>query len=282
MKKILLASALAATSLLSFAQTPAVPNGGFENWTTSCGEKPSQYITQADYMNNALGSCPTASGVSKSTDKYSGTYALRLAGMNYMGILMPNSIVLSPSVSELGVDFNGRPTKLVGYTKFTKAGSDVLTIGVEVDDANGNELAYNDLTISTTQAGYTRFEIALTYDQSNTSPAATLIIGVDLGDANDDISANTVALIDALSFEYTPTSTISYAAKSPINVFAANNAINFSENVSDVHVVDMIGASKMQEAASTKTLNTASLTSGLYIVTYNYNGNYFSKKVVIE
>ncbi len=282
MKKNLLTSVLVATSLLSFAQTPAVPNGGFENWTSSCGEKPSQYITQADYMSNALGSCPTSSGVSKSTDKYSGTYALRLAAMNYMGVLMSNGVTLSPSISEIGVDFNGRPTKLIGYTKFTKGGSDLLTIGVEVDDAGGNELAYNDVTISTTQAGYTQFEISLTYDQSNTSAAATLIIGFDLGNGND-ASANSVALIDALSFEYgNATSTVSYSAKSPINVFAANKNINFSENVSDVHVVDMVGANKMQEASSTKTVNTASLNSGLYIVTYNYNGNYFSKKVVIE
>ncbi len=278
MKKILFTSALVATSLLSFAQTPIIPNGDFENWTSSCGEKPIQYITQADYMRSTTGFCPISSGVSKSTDKYSGMYALRLAAMNYREILMPNGVSISPSISEIG----GRPTKLIGYTKFTQSGSDVLIISVEVDDAGGNRLAYNDVRISTTQAGYTKFEISLTYDQSNTSPAATLVIDFNLR-FGIDISTSTVALIDAVYFEYgTTTSTVHYSASSPINIFAANKNINFSENVSDIHVVDMVGANKMQETAATKTLNAAALTTGMYIVTYKYNDAYFSKKVVIE
>ena len=90
-------------------------------------------------------------------------------------------------------------------------------------------------------------------------------------------------MIDNLQFEYpTPTSNTNYSATSSINVFAANKNINFSENVSDVHVVDMTGASKMQETASTQQLNVATLKSGLYVVTYMYNDTYFSKKIVLE
>ncbi|ABG57770.1 T9SS type A sorting domain-containing protein [Cytophaga hutchinsonii] len=283
MKKILLTVTLAATSLFSFAQTPAVPNGGFETWTTSpCGEKPDDYFTAAELYNSFFNSCPSDAGVTKSTDKYSGTYALKLTAFGFQGS-SSNSIYLSSSVDDYGVSFNGRPTKLVGYTKFTKGGTDVLNIGVELDDANGNEVAYNEVNISTTQSGYTKFEITLEYGTSNTNDVSSLIIFINLGNASDKASASSIALIDALSFEYgTATSTVNYSSKSPINVFAANNSINFSENVSDVHVTDMLGASKIQEAASTKTMNTASLISGLYIVTYNYNGNYFSKKVVIE
>ncbi|ABG57769.1 T9SS type A sorting domain-containing protein [Cytophaga hutchinsonii] len=278
MKKILLTSALVATSLFSFAQTPAVPNGGFENWSEALcdGETPDEYVTTADMFFEDNGVCPTTTGISKSTTKYSGTYALQLTSATQSGINIGNSVFLSS-------DFTGRPTKLVGYTKFTKGGTDTLGIMVAVGDIeNENPVAYGELTLSATQGAYTKFEITLEYDAENTSDVNTLVLVIGTGAKTGFASSSTVALIDALSFEYSPTSTVNYAAKSPINVFAANNTINFSENVSDVHVVDMVGASKIQEASSTKTMNTSSLTSGLYIVTYNYNGNYFSKKVVIE
>jgi len=291
MKKLLLTSALVASSLLSFAQTPVVPNGDFENWSTgTCGDKPTQYVTYSELLKSGGGNCPSPTGVTKSTTKYSGTYALQLTSAVYTVTFggqqiteyLGNIATLASNLSGQGVAFNGRPKKLVGYTKFTKAGTDTLGIDVEIYDANGGEVAFGELTISATQAGYTKFEITLVYDATNTNAAAELFIGFGIGNDNDKASPNTVALIDALSFEYATTSTVNYASTSPINIYAANKNINFSENVSDVHVVDMVGANKMQETATTKTLDVAALTTGMYIVTYKYNDAYFSKKVVIE
>lgn len=283
MKKLLLTSALIASSLLSFAQTPLAPNGDFENWSTSsCGSVPTQYITEADYMYSSISQCPTSTGITKSTNKYSGTYALQLTTLVFMGSNVGNGLAISTGSNE-GIVFNGRPTKLVGYTKFTKGGLDTLGMYVEIDDANGNKIAYNELTLSSSQSGYTKFEISLVYNPLFTSPPTTLYFGIGLGDKNGSASSNTIALIDGFSFVYpTTTGTTNYTSTSPINVYAANKNINFSENVSDVHVVDMVGANKMQETASTKTLDAATLTTGMYIVTYKYNDAYFSKKVVIE
>jgi hypothetical protein len=99
----------------------------------------------------------------------------------------------------------------------------------------------------------------------------------------DTADPSTKAVIDNLQFEYaTPTVTTHYTSTSSINVFAANKNINFSDNVSDVHVVDMTGVNALQETASTKQLNAGNLKNGLYVVTYKYNDNYFSKKIVLE
>ncbi len=279
MKKILLTSALVATSLFSFAQTPAVPNGGFENWSEAlCGdEAPDEYITLADIILLDTDNCPTSTGIAKSTNKYSGTNALELSSAVFMEATVGNLLAIE-------TEFNGRPTKLIGYTKFTKGGTDNLEAFVGLSNEDEDEIAYGEVIISATQSDYMKFEITLEYFQ--TATPTMMYIGFKLGTSVGEsltASASTSALIDALSFEYgTTTSTVNYAAKSPINVFAANKNINFSENVSDIHIVDMVGVNKMQEASSTKTVNAASLNSGLYIVTYNYNGNYFSKKVVIE
>ncbi len=279
MKKLLLLVALVSSTLLSFAQTPAVPNGDFENWEDALcsGETPSEYLIFADLVYQEEDVCPTTSGITKSTNKYSGTYALQLTAPVYNGINSGNTGFLYS-------EFNGRPTKLVGYTKFTKGGTDTLGIFVAVGSMEDEEpVAYGELTISSSQGDYTKFEITLEYDSENTSDVNTVAIFFAIGNKLSYASSSTSALIDGLSFEYgSTTSTVNYAAKSPINVFAANNNINFSENVSDVRIVDMLGANKMQEVSSTKTINAASLNSGLYIVTYNYNGNYFSKKVVVE
>jgi len=285
MKKLLLSAALVASTLTIFAQTPAVPNADFENWSTgSCGDKPTDYVTYSEMLKLATGNCASPSGITKSTNKYSGTYALQLTPAVYNVIVGSQTFpVSSGNAAALALPFDGRPTKLIGYAKFTKAGTDTLGISIEIDDSDEGEIAYGELTLSTTQSGYTRFEITLDYNTSNTNDVATLLIGFGIGNEDDLASAGTVALIDGLSFEYsTTTATVNYSATSAINVYAANKTINFSENVSDVHVVDMVGASKMQEASATKTLNAASLTTGMYIVTYKYNDAYYSKKVVIE
>jgi hypothetical protein len=285
MKKLLLTSLLLATSLLSFAQTPAVPNGGFENWSTGdCGDKPTDYITYSELLKAAAGNCASPTGITKSTNKYSGTYALELKTAVYTVTAGSMSIPVNSSNSAtLYAAFDARPTKLIGYTKFTKGGTDNLTISIELIDDNDDLVADGELILSSTQSGYTKFEITLDYKTSNTNDVSALNIDLSIGDANDMASSSTVALIDALSFEYgTTTSTVNYSTTSPVNVFAANKTINFSENVSDVHVVDMIGANKMQETAATKALNAASLTTGIYIVTYKYNDAYFSKKIIVE
>lgn len=277
MKKLLLSTILVAISLVSFAQT-AIPNAGFETWEDAVceGEAPSNYTTGADLAQQTGFPCPEATGIAKSTNKYAGTYALEITPRIALESTLNNGVFLFE-------EFTGRPSKLIGYTKFTKGGTDTLGIAVAIgNDDDEDEIASAEVTISESQNGYTKFEIPFVYNTANTSKVTGLAIFITIGDKKGLASESTIALIDELSLVYAPTATVNYKSTSSINVFASNKTINFSENVSDVHVVDMVGSSKMQEAASTKALNAASLNTGLYIVTYKYNDNYYSKKVVIE
>lgn len=282
MKKIILLALVFINSAYYLSAQTQMPNADFESWEdASCdGEVvPAKYVSGADLINADEDVCPVSSSIIKSTNKYSGTYALQILPLTY-----ENSPSSEGNLVYLQADFTTRPSKLIGYAKFTKGGTDTLGIDVAIGDIEDDEpVAYGELTISESQSAYTKFEITLVYNAEITSDVSTLVISFGIGNENYAASASTSALIDGLSFEYGPvTSTVNYAKTSPVTVFAANNSIHFSEAVSDVHVVDMVGASKMQEAASTKTLHAATLTSGLYVVTYKYNDNYFSKKVVIE
>ena len=292
MKKLLLSVTFATLSLFSIAQNQTVPNGDFEDWLpfSFCPNIDSLqgYITYDEFIFTETGSCSSHLMVKKSTDKYSGTYALELNpyydGIDYLSSGVYSSLNLFETAIQ-GVPFASTPNKLTGYYKFNQGVSDDnFFISAQVSDKYGYSIADGYMLISETISTYTKFEIPLNNSNNNTNPPKTLVITFLIGNTlYDTASPLTKLVIDNLQFEYdTPTATNNFTSTSPINVFAANKNINFSENVSDVHVVDMVGAQKIQETTNTKIVNAASLTTGMYIVTYKYNDAYFSKKVVIE
>lgn len=312
MKTLLLTAAMIASILTSFAQTQ-IPNGDFEDWSAVSNCKKgidslNNFFSSENFMyyNNLISGnkveyCPDNAMPLKSTDKQSGNYALRLGALTYSLNQIPyysyNFVTLGTAelsgsgnnigIASMGIPFTGRPTKLTGYYKFIP-GVDTDSLNLIVagyDNLKGDSLFYGQFITSSTQSTYKKFEIKLNYNTADQSDPILLYIGIIVGSLQTPfIDPNTVAFIDNLVFEYDnpTTSTINYTSTSPINVYAANKNINFSENVSDIHVVDMIGAHKMQAASATKTLDAAALTTGMYIVTYKYNDAYFSKKVVIE
>ncbi|ABG57767.1 T9SS type A sorting domain-containing protein [Cytophaga hutchinsonii] len=302
MKKIICYLSLSALSLSSFSQTQ-IANGDFENWSSSeyCSALDSldNFLTgQAFFYLNAKNEtdaieCPALPFTYKTTDKQSGSYALKLGPQYFDDKAYYNFVTLGEaayfeeegSVASFGIPFTGRPSKLTGYYKCTAgAVGDELQIKVFGSNFTSEDpLFYGVFTASENQPMYEKFEIDLVYDPTDPNNAVYLSMLITVGNLNDgSIDENTVAFIDNLVFEYDATAATSYTPVSPIHVFASNKTISFSEHVSDIHVVDMVGANNIQEAASTKTLHAETLNSGLYIVTYNYKGNYFSKKVVIE
>lgn len=293
MKHLLFSLFILSSILNSVAQNQPVPNGDFENWTSFsyCPDIDSLegYITYDEFIFTETGSCSAPLMAKKTTDKYTGTYALELTpyfdGTDYLASGFYSSLNMFEEKLQ-GVPFASKPTKLTGYYKFNSgAAGDNLFITGQISDRFGYSIGDGYFLTSESKSEYTKFEIIFDYaSNDNSNPPTSLVIAIISGNSfEDSADPSTKLVIDNFEFDYSiTTSTITNHTTSPINVFAANNNINFSENVSDVHVVNMIGASKIQEAASTKTLNAASLTSGLYIVTYKYNDNYFSKKIVME
>jgi hypothetical protein len=305
MKKLLLLGSLLSFSFLSTAQNqPQVPNGDFEEWEsfTPCAGIDSLinfYTSEVDYYyftkdRDGTGSCLSYTITIKSTDKYSGTYSLKLLPTPIIGF--PNkytggSVLISKYIdlakNPSGVPFTGKPTKLIGYYKFNKAGTDTMGIMVSTSVINPTEpILYGEFSTITSQTSFTKFEIILEdFDISNQSVAAVLNLSIGFSNSQGYADANTYLIVDNLSFEYTTTtSTTNYTSTSTsaINIYAENKNINFSDNVSNVHIVDMTGVNALQETASTKQVNAGNLKSGLYVVTYKYNDNYFSKKIVLE
>ena len=292
MKKILLSAAFVTSSLLSFAQNqPQIPNSGFETWKTfsKCPnvDSAAHYSTRDEEFYAGVKKCPTTPSISKTTNSHSGTYALKMTTFAVAG---PISTIYTGGYASLAdtlfgsaILFTGRPIKLKGYYNLSAAGTDIFTVNVGTFRSNSDDLVSSgEFKASTSTTGYQSFEIVLEYYETGSVNPDSLFLNFILASNSGFGNQNSFVYIDDLTFEYATPTSVDYSSISPLNVYAANKNINFSETVSDVHVVDMIGASKMQEVTSTKILNAASLHTGMYIVTYKYNDAYFSKKIVIE
>ncbi|MBC7450427.1 MAG: hypothetical protein H7259_02950, partial [Cytophagales bacterium] len=180
MKNILLASLLLTASFNSFSQTQ-IPNGDFENWKAfpHCEGIDSlvnfftydEFIYYGSIQGGKAGYCnPTPTAI-KTTDKQSGTYALKLTTLNLGTFGYASNFVQLGSVGTYdgllgatGAPFTGRPTKLTGYYKFTKGGTD--TLGFSIATSNESDfVAFGELSINeSSNSDYTKFEIPLEYN----------------------------------------------------------------------------------------------------------------------
>jgi len=299
MKKTLLISGALFASILTSSAQNQFPNGDFEDWTTltPCPnlESPEGYLT-ADAItyyviaNTGFAICNPTPSISKSTDAYSGTYALRMTATNMFDEISSNALMLGDDIEAVFEDeslqslpFTGRPVKLTGYYKFTQGGSDQISMQLFI--ANETEaIAHGELEITSSTSEYTKFEIALEY-QSEEDPTE-LSFGVILRDPESDEEANaaSVFLLDNLTFEYDDpvTSTKNFRASDRVNVYASSNQLVFSSSVSEVTILSSTGERKITENGNLKTLNASSLQTGIYIVNFQHEGNYYSKKIAIQ
>ncbi|MBC7450426.1 MAG: T9SS type A sorting domain-containing protein [Cytophagales bacterium] len=297
MKNILLASLLLAASFPSFSQTQ-IPNGDFENWTAflPCRGIDSLlnfatydelgYYEALKY--DKITYCTPKPSATKTTDKHSGTYALKLSPYfdgteySYSAVAAGNDVTFEGGNY---VPFTGRPTKLTGWYKFIQGDADTLDFVVGAYNINTKEnIFYEELIIKKGQAEYTKFEIVLHYDESIKTNPTVLVFGVGLGNYSlQEANKASAVYLDDLVFEYDViTSTHSYTAASPVNVYEANDFIVFSEEVSEITVIDQVGAQKIIQTDATKNVSSNTLNNGLYIITYKYRDAYFSKKIILE
>lgn len=242
---LLLAFCLATTTLL--AQT-AVPNGGFENWTNAGGssEEPTSWNSNKTGGGNASAAPQTCF---REGNPHSGTYCLRIKATTYFGVTV-NGIcatgrVEAPSFSSsdgyvgtvtsnanFNSPFTGRPDSLVGWYKFTSAGSNPGTVQVNLHTGAGalpesgtyqgnttpnvvGRAVFN--TPTSTVSGWTRFSVPFVY-VNNSTPAYFLAV-INTGATN-----NNVLYIDDLEAIYNPALATSTVATGPYYVSGTTGA----------------------------------------------------------
>jgi len=148
----------------------SIPNGNFEDWNSSNYDYPINYSYNSNY-NTIQSGIPF--NVTKSTDAYTGTYALQLTttasttDTMFAYIVNNQSTQGEPSTWHGGVPYNQIPTGISGYYKYNVAAiSDAGTIIVAFSHGGTNIGTYF-FEVGGIQNNYTQFNFTF-------SPALTV------------------------------------------------------------------------------------------------------------
>jgi hypothetical protein len=226
--------------------------------------------------------CPTNNSVEKSTDKFEGTFAMKIKGIPNGSTYFSNELDLANSIGGQGIDFAYKPYYLRVHIKFNKAGNDTAGINITLNDIGYNIIGSGKTTfINSSPSGYETVDIPINYLNSNNIEKISLKIS--LGNSTGDADAASYLIVDGFEFIYTPSSALSYNPNSIINIYTNNSdEIIFSEEVSDININNIFGLNQLTKNNKTSKMSTSSLTTGIYIITYKYKDQYYSKKIFIE
>lgn len=228
------------------AQTPAVPNGGFENWTGvgSSTEEPTNWNS-----NKTGGGFATLGPQTCFRDNTArtGSYCVRMETKNYLGTPVNGSCttgrIEAPSTNpsqgyiqtvignaDHSYAFNGRPDSLVGWYKYERAGSAIADITVNLHVGAGtlpenysggnttaNRVGKATFSINASVATWTRFSVPFNYDDARTPEY--FLCAMNAGAVN-----NAKLWIDDLEVIYNPTLATGTVAAGPYYVSGTTGA----------------------------------------------------------
>jgi hypothetical protein len=160
MKKQLLTLVAACASVLATAQS--IPNGGFENWNSTSYESPINFMCANDEGDRPPGNPPYT--VTKTTDAYHGSYAIRLTSSVYNGDSLQAWFANGNpggSPAEGGIPYAQMPTGLRFYYKSNLITGD-SAIGIVIFKKSGANLAQYFFKIGDNQSNYTLFNYPFT------------------------------------------------------------------------------------------------------------------------
>ncbi len=237
-------------SLTGRSQT-VVPNGGFETWTNLNSNTTSGTDEPAFWNSNKSGggNAPSAPAVcSRDGNAHTGSYCIKLKATTFFGVTV-NGIAttgrvqapnFNPADGYAGTDagnalyntpFTGRPDSLVGWFKYTSAGSNPGTIQVNLHTGNGalpedgnaqgnttpNVVARAIFTTASSTANWTRFSVPFVYVNGNTPQYFLCVM-------NTGANNNNTLWVDDLEVIYNPALNTGTVATGPLYVSSTTGA----------------------------------------------------------
>jgi len=269
MKKIysLVAIALLSATAVN-AQENLVANPGFENWT---GNQPVSYAPFNTYLNTNLTQENTIKHTGNSAARHqSQSSTIRLEQDNLMTITPGNSYTISYWYYD-----NDPAARTRIYSSWMRAGSPFETLTDNADVLMANEYSadspqwVNKTLTLTAPANATHFKLQVrTYGQDNNSGGYIYY---------DDFSFvdNTPAGIAQNGIENLKL----YPNPLTGNVLNIASAANAAKTVA---IFDMTGKQVLNTTTANGTVNTGSLTAGVYLVKVTEEGKTATKKLIVQ
>lgn len=180
--------------LLSFSDNTmwvSFQDGDFEDWTNYSTDIVDDWTNWGDYP------------ASKTTDKYTGSFALKLESKDDgTGYIETGEVILGDPNAIPGMSFTKSVDTLTGYYKYsTPSSTDIGMIIVTLADANGIPIGNPAIGTLTPTANYSMFELPIS--ASGATPAY-MIVYISSSDVSSTGADGSTLYIDNLRLKNTP------------------------------------------------------------------------------
>ena len=190
-----------ADSLHFTGTTLKIPNGNFESWVTVNHEDPALWST----TNSSMLSSPTIP-ITKSTESYSGNFAIRMENVFFQGQFSKTYIMCGRQSNNgpplPGFAVTSRDSTLNGWYKYLPQNSDSLTIGVSMFKL-GVQVGWGFFQSGIEKTDYTYFSVPIMYDGAFIGiPDSASVFATPFSTNSNMANGNSVLYLDNLTFDF--------------------------------------------------------------------------------
>ena len=298
MKKKLLLTATAAMFFTYINAQNAIPNAGFETWTSQGSyDDCSGWGTIDQPVSSACFCKGTAVKTAVAGEVHSGTLAMKLKTLSVFGQTAPG-ITATGTINQTtqgidgGVVYNLRPDSIVGWYRFTPSGTDTGSVEITLSKWNTGTskrdvVAHAKFTQNTSVASYARFAQALTYSLTGAPDTMVVIL---LSSSTTAPQVNSTMWVDDLGLIFNSSANIAnnHLANSLVSVYPNPSNGNFvvetnSTEKQTMQLFDVNGKLILNQTINGKTnIDVSNLAEGVYNLSL-INSEWFvvNKRVVI-
>ena len=280
MKKNLL---LAAATVLSFAfanAQNAIPNPGFESWTSQGSyDDCAGWGTIDQPVSGACFCKGTAVKTTTAGEFHGGIMAMKLKTISVFaqtapGIAATGTINQSSQKIDGGVMYNLRPDSIVGWYRYAPSGADTGSVEITLSKWNTNtnvrdEVAHAKFQKNTSVGSYTRFSLALNYSLPILPDTMVVIL---LSSSSYSPVVGSIMFVDDLDLIFNTTGIATTNAGTSFSVFPnpGNGIVTLKseKELGLVTIYNSLGEAVFSETINTRShpINLANQPAGIYVV----------------
>ncbi len=260
-----------------------LPNNDMELWNIVNRNQAVSWYSQDDNNNNATDS----SFVTRTTDAYSGSYALELRNNIASGnfAYLHTSQTNGPPLPDFPVAF--RYSSLKGYYKYFPDANDTININITMF-YHGSPIGWGQFQDNDSTSAYTLFNVPINYFGFNTPDSASISVSIQKNHGTG-IPGNSSAIIDAFYFEgITVSIDENEQFAESVNIFpnpaSENLTIEFSQSSNpQIEVFDITGRLQMKNSFQNiqkANLDITNLSPQVYIVKIQTENQLLTRKFI--
>jgi hypothetical protein len=167
-------------------------DGDFEDWTNFNVDNPNDWTNWGDYP------------AGKTTDKYTGSFALKLESKDDgTGYIETGEVILGDPNVMPGIPFTKTSDTLTWYYKYNATGTDAAMVIVTLRDANGMNIGNPAIAVLPVAANYSLFELPIV---ATGGTPANMIVHISSSDVSSTGLDGSTLHIDNIRLKNSPNS----------------------------------------------------------------------------